>query len=362
MGFDSTHELLDSLLRGEHLTPDELDQVIAVLREDQFLDFKDGAQLNVPKQAAKVVRKYLSAFASADGGVLIIGVTEPDQGNRNVNGCKKPGQTELTVWATDAVSDLASWFSPPPRFQLVEHDDGDVLVCAVARAPALVPCFESGRTKYFLRIGHSTRECPEYLISDLVLGRRQHPTIDVRVAEVRVNGHDVLDGVSLLPLDVVLRIENKSLVPADNVRVGVVSWSPRGNGVNDVLEQFIEKRTPQQYSGGGSLPWQLGHRYGPTTGKIVSVEPFVADTQGVSRALLLPNYSSQDPVASAAVYVLPRGGQPNWFQLRFATTSEIKAGADNGHWNARKFARIHPSSRPVVHWERIADVDDEPKA
>jgi len=187
MPFESTHELLDSILRGMELTEAELDEVITELAdEDQFLDYKHGALLDNPAKAApKVVRQYLSAFANADGGILVIGVSEPDgEGNRTVTGCKKPGQTELTEWASDAMSDMASYFSPSPRFQLVEHAEGNVLVCAVARAPGLVPCVEAGRMKYFLRIHDSTVKCPDYLISDLVLGRREHPTLHVDVTSV----------------------------------------------------------------------------------------------------------------------------------------------------------------------------------
>ena len=59
-----------------------------------------------------------------------------------------------------------------------------MLAITVVRAPSLVPCVESRALKYFFRIGDSTLEIPQYLIADLVLGRRQHPLLDAHYHHV----------------------------------------------------------------------------------------------------------------------------------------------------------------------------------
>ena len=164
--------------------------------------------------------------------------------------------------------------------------------------------------------------------------------------------------VDLLPLDLIFRIENVSLVPADQVTAGIVSWSPNGAGVNELLEFYIQKGDTQHFHQDHRLHWELEHAHGLAGRQpYVAVEPFVPVTGRIVNALLLPNYQALDPITSAAVYVLSKGGSPSWFQFRFATTG-IKSGEQNADWNARKLARLYPSSRPLVHWERIGHLDE----
>src|SRR5262249_20302 len=83
---------------------------------------------------------------------------------------------------------------------------------------------------HFFRIGDSTLEIPDYLIADLVLGRRQHPLLDVHchhctaVRDVRDFGSPT-NRWPFTRAFFTFMVENLSLVPAEQVEVGVVSWS-----------------------------------------------------------------------------------------------------------------------------------------
>jgi hypothetical protein len=67
-------ELLDMLLEGSSLTPEELEQFIQEhCDEDQLFDYKDGAitRPQKRKEGRQIIRTWISGFANSDGGVLI---------------------------------------------------------------------------------------------------------------------------------------------------------------------------------------------------------------------------------------------------------------------------------------------------
>jgi hypothetical protein len=174
-------ELLDYLLEPNILTPNQLDEFIQANEEEgQYFDYKNGSitSRQAREQGRQIIRRYMSGFANSDGGVLIIGVDE--QRPRQIARCEeRPGGYPLDAWAPRCLDNMGGFFSPLPRYQIIPHPQGSVLAIAVARAPSLVPCIEQGAQKYFFRIGESTLAIPDYLIADLVLGRRQHPRLDV---------------------------------------------------------------------------------------------------------------------------------------------------------------------------------------
>jgi predicted HTH transcriptional regulator len=158
-------ELLWYLLKGNTLTPDNLDQFIREHpHEDQDFDYKDGkiATRQERQKGSQIIRAYVSGFANSEGGVLIIGVG--DDPPRMIRACASDiGGQPLTEWASRCLQGMAGYFSPQPRFQVIHHPhNGPVLSIAVARAPSLVPCVEAGVLKYFFRIGDSTLPIPDY--------------------------------------------------------------------------------------------------------------------------------------------------------------------------------------------------------
>ena len=67
-----TLDLLDSLLEDRQMSADQLNSLLSdQVTEDQFLDYKDGRIL-ASNAVSKMLRKYMSGFANAEGGVLIV--------------------------------------------------------------------------------------------------------------------------------------------------------------------------------------------------------------------------------------------------------------------------------------------------
>jgi predicted HTH transcriptional regulator len=137
-------DLLDLLLEGTTLSSDELKEFIKKYPdEDLFFDYKDGI-LTKPekrKEGSQIIRRGISGFANSVGGVLVVGVNEDRP--RGISPCERNigGQT-LSEWATRCLQSMVGFFSPPPRFQIVELDEGPVLTIAVARAPSLISSFQ----------------------------------------------------------------------------------------------------------------------------------------------------------------------------------------------------------------------------
>jgi hypothetical protein len=316
-------ELLDYLLEANILTPNQLDEFIQANEEEgQYFDYKNGSitSRQAREQGKQIIRRYISGFANSDGGVLIIGVDE--QRPRQIARCEeRPGGYPLDAWAPRCLHDMVGFFSPPPRYQIIAHQQGPVLAITVARAPSLVPCVESGALKYFFRIGESTLAIPDYLIADLVLGRRQHPRLDVHshdfteVADVR-DLSSPNDRREFTRTSFTFMVENLSLVAAEQVEVGMVSWVLRGDDteINRYLRAHIDivERTY------GDLKLQVVHKTSDAllsgTGK-PNLEPFKKYPITIS-SFDFP-YVRIAYWLSCAVYVMCKGSPPTWFQLRY---------------------------------------------
>lgn len=117
-----TLELLESLISGHQLSPEELDGLVAdQVPEDLFLDYKHG-RLLANHKAARTMREYLSAFANSEGGVLFVGV---DNQNWEITGCSAPGGGDLAGWLGALY--VMSRNSPPAWHQVSLTVDGPLL-------------------------------------------------------------------------------------------------------------------------------------------------------------------------------------------------------------------------------------------
>lgn len=317
MIYDSAVELLDALVQGARLTPTELDEIKDHIDEGQHLEYKDGSITHRGKRKAGrlTVRQYVSAFANADGGVLIVGVSDKP---RRISPCIVPHQQSLEGWVADLLRDMTPLLAPPPRVQTVNHSEGSVLVIATARSPNLVSIVEQGRAVYQLRFHDSTLEIPEYLLSDLFLGRRQRPILTL---EVRANPkHPHLSPSGLLALSFYFSVSNSSLVTANYVQIGLISWtlSPAAPEPIDYLRAFLDVESSP---GEG---WVLKHAVAvpksvPTEHEVAvrRLSPFSRN----SHALVAETFDFPSPgplEVSACAYVLSEGAPPSWWELRFS--------------------------------------------
>jgi hypothetical protein len=308
-------KLLSEMLEGAELEEADVQSLVQVRGETLYIDFKDGAELNDRKEAARTVRRYVAGFANADGGLLVVGVSDGgrDPSRRCFTGVPRPGGQPLPEWARNVLETMAGGLIPPPRIQAVAVGGSEVLVIGVARAPALVPCLEGNDMKYYLRIGDSTPSIPPYLISDLVLGRRVHPQLLVTTRE---GGSGAANDSAV---DFWFDVENEGMVPADDIIVGVVSWAlkPRppsmGRLAGSPVLRYIDSSAKPQIEQNGE-PLVLVHvtsRAGQRTLTLPAFEKGSAPSIGT---LLVPRGPTPLPVRSA-LYVMASGHPADWYQL-----------------------------------------------
>lgn len=340
-------ETLDYLLEGNTLTPEHLDRFLqANPEEGQYLDYKDGIVTTQQERAngRKIVREYINGFANSDGGILIIGVGRSKP--REIKPCTSPSSEPLDKWAENCVHEMVPFFSPQPRFQVVNHSRGLVLVISVARAPSLVYC---GQRTYFLRINQTTLEAPEYLISDLVLGRRQHSLLDLHYIDMDEKKDDfrllgrLADDVSVRDVSFTFAMENMSLLAASDIEVGMLSWSftDQERNINRYLLSYVDiVNTNHSASWTSFRPIHDSSKN--RTGDRMDLDTFQ------QRIIQLPHlYRYRFPLvnngkANCAMYLLSKGAPPTWFQLEYTYGS----GSDGSVVLTRK-----GSGRPKVSWE-----------
>jgi hypothetical protein len=197
-----------------------------------------------------------------------------------------------------------------------------VLTIAVARGPTLVPCVDAKELKYFFRIGDSTIQAPEYLIADLVLGRRQHSLLDLFPLPIK-EGHEELksrDGQDNIPAWSAVfsfRVENLSLATADDVQIGVVSWSLFQGATEEInrhLRSYLDICDINIQSSMSSH-FHLVHRSSISAGKKFYLDPFQKLTIGNIGPFYFPRQFSAQVLG--AVYIIAKGAPPIWFQLEF---------------------------------------------
>jgi hypothetical protein len=210
---------------------------------------------------------------------------------------------------------------------VVQHAQGPVLIIATARAPSLVPCVEAGRLKYFFRVGDSTLPIPEYLITDLVLGRRQHPFIDLKVLD-----HSIDTASESKDMTIRFSVENLSLVPAEEIRIGVVFWFA-GDGYPALASPHLRSYLDVHEPVGPDLPedhLRLIYVSNQSSGRTVDLRPFEAGHIDIKTPLSLSNMEVRvtKPGQGAkvrrigAVYVMPKGSPPTWFELEIEFLAE----------------------------------------
>ena len=313
--FASTRDALNQLLEGHLLTPDELDAFKSHFPEDQYLDYKDGLITSKPnlRNGQKAIRRYVSGFANSEGGTLIVGVTDTEP--REISRCFRPGGGALDRWAESLLADMVPKLSPPPRIQVVEHPKGEVLVIAVPRALELVPIPESREFLYYMRLNQSTISVPAFLISDLVLGRRRFPSINLNAEHGRLI--PISPSACMVPFHI--SAENVGWVTAEHLKLGMISWAlgSRGRRINPLLMSYIDLAGDPRV---GENDWRLQRGITRPRDQDMDLIPFDELYFNVMEGFVFPFY--EEPVhVVAALYLISQGAPPLWFELRFTCHS-----------------------------------------
>lgn len=155
--------------------------------EDVHLDYKDGALAQKDRFDAADLRRDVSAFTNADGGVIVYGVGEEKQSGGHALPVYPPAGTtvsaeEFGLRVEHALRPLSPMLYPLPKVLSATTIGGAVvLVLAVRRSERLVPVIENGHAKFYLRIGEGRYPMPEYLHADLEIGRRRRVALEVNI-------------------------------------------------------------------------------------------------------------------------------------------------------------------------------------
>lgn len=154
--------------------------------EDHRLDYKAGSWANSIDAAE--LRRDVSAFANAEGGVLIIGVSEtkdhktgevrptdsPEGCGAEFASCRRTVEHSLRA--------LLPALSALPQLLCVQLDSGlNLFILPISRSENIVLVREGSEQVAYLRTGEGRHRMPEYLHADLVLGRRNRADLDVDV-------------------------------------------------------------------------------------------------------------------------------------------------------------------------------------
>lgn len=345
----ASKEYVAQLLSGMELTGSTLDTLISTChKEDLYIDYKAGAIFeDNTKNPPQILREYVSAFANSDGGAIIFGVT--DGTSRTVDGCRPPGGRPPNNWAADCLKPIASYLSPSPRIHTVNHPNGEVLVVATQRAPTFVPCIESGTLVYYIRVGDQTISCPPYLISDLLLGRRQTPTLTVSVN--RVTAQSMSENRVSFSFE--FSVTNTGLVPAEAVKVGFVYYSSLNTHltVPETIYRYVD--TPlEPIESFGVCHFCTSYKHNSKNlGFLFDVDP-LETKHGfyIGVGLVVPYFDLPSEI-NAAIYVLPKNSVPLWYQFSYQY-SEIDAKVEM-EVQERKIV-ISPTwnERPKVSWRK----------
>jgi hypothetical protein len=356
---DRVLELLDDVLSRR--TPDPA--IVAGLvrervREGLYHEYKRGQWLR--KDTAQELRAYVSGFANAEGGVLIIGVVggEPSQGAAawTFEAPVCPDSAGWDEWLGRVLSEVSA--KTRVAWQLVKIDGVDVVVVAANRAEELIRVYEKPNLVCHLRVGPQTVPIPETLFADLALGRRAKP--DLVLEQLQVDGGTDSLGFHL---NVSLFVHNQGLLWVPDLSV---AWSGYARGLlaSSSLKRLLDLRPTRadlapvvgeefnvwvrdQIHGGGG--WRARQDDKPR-----QVKPFER-TRLATQITGLPVTTVSGPWAwYAAIVVLPKNGAPLWAQLA--------AHGKTGVLTVARAWPLPPGTRPVLAWFEGNDVPPSPEA
>ena len=248
---------------------------------------------------------------------MIIGV---DEDTWSVTSATAPGGGDLANWASRCLTPIAPYFSPVPRLQVISHANGNVLIASTARSLGIVPCVEAGELVHYFRIHDQTLQAPEYLVSDILLGRRRQPYLEItglRFNSIITKRDDRNDYD--LRFSPILRVKNQGLVRAKNVRVGIVSLVKSSLSNIDLFSNHL-----LSYISVIDHPiGQRSHEVRSTT----DIEPFSVSLFGRFGDYWVPLFNNNSWVIpycwKAAVYITSEEGFPIWYQMSLLIDSDL---------------------------------------
>ncbi len=325
---------LEKFLQGGEITEADLDELRSLkVLEDQRLEYKEAAwapeddrrDLGVghPRSLTGRIAKYVSGFANGIGGVLVLGIkeerAEDNDGRKFVKRLHLDALGEAC--SRDSIVDavraglarLAGQLPRSARFQVVpampsdEGEDRFYLVVGTGRAQRMVPCVEKEQFVYYFRLHDSTVHAPDYLVSDLFLGHRQHPISRIwrPYAKFEKSNRGPLFRISM-------HVENAGLSWLVNPRCGLIHYP--GSQIETVPSEVAAELM--------MVPCHLSDRptisncpFSYPKGEKEQIPPF--ERRWVTVRPDMRGFLSGHTlfVWAAALYVVGFNQEPEWFQV-----------------------------------------------
>ena len=364
LNLDTTELLFRDLLGGVQPTVSELEIVMHKFAdEDQYLEYKDSSIVD-GSAGASAVRAVLASFANTDGGVLIIGVTEPVKdkdgavlGPRMFSK-KSKRKTSLHDWASRLLLDDLLTLDPPVRLARVDTADVEAVVISIARSERYLRADK----RIWVRIGDSSLPIGHSLEADLLLGRRRHPHFSIPHSRAVLSGarskslgpHDAYEA----HLEIVVTVENCSIQWADHVHVGLVLPSLREGrrSIPDDLVGFFD--SPQE----GHQLWPSWHLAFAWADKDMNRREFSLGPYALSSEVELgsqfymPILTGYPQRLRGALYVVGRGSVPRWLQMNLNIPRDtVLSGHSKFILGDLTATPVGIGRRPVVDWSIIGD-------
>lgn len=330
-------ELLETVLEGNAPSDTDLKALAnAFPKEGQWHEWK-GRGLSGQRDCTAEIRKALSSFANAEGGLLVLGY---DEGSRVFDGFPIPGGVGAEEWIRSVLTKFAT--IPTPRVFTLTVDGSSVVVVGIARSEVLVAVTDSGSQKYYLRDGEGTITVPPYLVLDLMVGRRRQPVLGVSlkadvVDDLSQSQKFLANHVRFHRLQLTVTIRNDSLVHVDDLLVGLVLYQVGAPGmIEGALREAIDDRDiPQSFEpfwtgrhlemvhrpafAAGLAPFEV-QKINPSTIVLPSARNLRTNrVPGMETGHFDPRVIGGRLCFSAALYVLARNVAPQWHQVEICT-------------------------------------------
>ena len=161
--------------------------------EPDWLDFKQSEWLSLNADCLDKLSKYVSAFANYEGGYLVVGVKNPQDGQplEIDGGVPVKLKPKLKDWLEDKIPNLVDGRLEKIGVQLIlprgkdsKIKAGHCLVVIHVPESNLAPHQATDR-KYYNRLGSKLESIKHRAVLD-ILGRKKHP--EVGLVMVRLNG------------------------------------------------------------------------------------------------------------------------------------------------------------------------------
>ena len=237
---------IEDLLVVQEWTEDVLDALIQRRTpESRWLEYKDGRWLDSKDSAGKAqsasenLRRYVASFANAEGGVLIVGISEESAGSgepgvptglapstsRRKGGLEQFARTSLTQGVYPALT-------PTPELHCFDGSEGGEYLVVVARQVrwGLVSVRYEDNDVFPARLGASTIDLDPWAVRSILLGTRQQPEFAIpregAAPRISLANRPAKWLSTRFDANISLPLVNESLLHAEGVSWGLISPLP----------------------------------------------------------------------------------------------------------------------------------------